>query len=276
VLLPSLLPLALVVDLLPRSKSLPFGLVAGMAATWLTHTWLIGLFFAALTIYWALPKTSFLDVRAPVYVYTGLTVTVVMTGYLLRDSLFFPPYFLDALPFLAVFGGVLLVDTARANDLSLENITALAAVAVLLSATVLPFLVYPVLLPVTGLSLGYVQSVGDDLQTRTEPGERIFTMSPQYAIEANRRPHADISREFWILRQHPESNASAVLEQRMLDGLGTEQVPYVLDDQRMKRLRNQHPSINDTVTSCYDLVLSDERYRGLVSLRRLNTSSACP
>jgi hypothetical protein len=61
----------------------------------------------------------------------------------------------------------------------------------------------------------------------------------------------------------------------MLDGLGTERVPYVVDDRRMKLLRNQYPTINETVTTCYDLVLSDDRYRGTVSLRRLNTSGGC-
>jgi 4-amino-4-deoxy-L-arabinose transferase-like glycosyltransferase len=268
--LPVLAPLVVYTLPLPRRLRIPVWLVGAYAAGQLFGilTGLLVLF--SLLFLWTVAVQSegrFADRRG----YLPAAVALVtVTAYSARGSLF-TTYFQDVVPFLAVLAGIGLAELYRRADFDRQELRFAAGVLLLTATVAAPFVLASSTLPVYSSSVGDVQEVGADVQSRTDPGNRVFAAETVYVTEAERRPLADLSREYWVLVRAEGSEAAELVRGRILADLGTDRVPYVLADGRMDPLLEAYPGVERVVGNCYEHVRS---YPGR-DLLELNRSADC-
>lgn len=204
----------------------------------------------------------------PLLVVIGLTA-----GYLYRDRILYVTYFQDFYPWLAVLGGVTMFEWARAQPVTkiksgippvqatqtwIQYRSIVAGIALLvfvLSSATAGAYAYPyqpegVSEDSEWHSIESVQETGADLEARTQPNQRVFTAQPLYAIEADRKIAANLSRKFYVFHGWPESEqadaTAGVLERQLRSG----QVPVAVIDSEAQWVL-ERDGVRDALQSNY-------------------------
>jgi 4-amino-4-deoxy-L-arabinose transferase-like glycosyltransferase len=278
-LLPASLPILVYSLWLPNRKRIPVWFLIVFLSGWFLGFWLGVIVLASVLLLWsvsALVSTS----RGPSgrsakpeWMLPAIIASVVLMGYLARNSELYETYFQDVLPFVAVLAGIALVELYRSVDVERHEWQVAVGILLLTTGVVFPFVLFPNDFPTSGRSVTYTRDVGADIRARTDPDDRVFAASTFQLIEGNRRPLADLSREYWVLRRTPNSTTAEVLRGRILADLGTERVPYALVEHRMRKLLEVDSRIVRVFDACYEKVRSDAYV--YEELYRLNRTANC-
>jgi 4-amino-4-deoxy-L-arabinose transferase-like glycosyltransferase len=275
-LLPTLMLLLLGARRFPDRLLLPIlGLavfVSGSISVWIGSV--ILLVFAL--VVWHLPELRSGSSSNRSILLLVLVVVLVASAYLYRDAGPYRSYILDFLPYLAVLAGVFVAELVQSIEIR-DDVAKLSAVAaLLLIAAVLPFVVGTSSLFATTPQTETVQDVSQHLESQTEPGDRIFSGDPLYAIEADRRPTADLSRTYWVLDRFPNTSKSLTIKRMLIDSLGTNETPYAVVEFRLRRLIGKQPYVKRVFRACYEPVgYGHEGQSYNVTLYRLTRDDRC-
>lgn len=222
-----------------------------------------------------IPWNDLWDARLalPLLVVVGLTA-----GYLYRDRILYVTYFQDFYPWLAVLGGVTMHQWVKAQpldsiDMSIpfvegrryRRVVGQIALAILLissltaGANAYPYQPDGVSKNSAWHSIESVQETGADIEARTEPDELVFTAQPLYAIEADRKLAADLSRKFYVFHGWPGSGkadvTAALLERQLRSG----QVPVAVIDSEASWVL-ERDGVRDALQENYCAVDSGRTY----------------
>lgn len=241
-----------------------------------------------------MPPISIEDLWTPETTFVILLLGLLLLAHLQRDRNFNHMYFLTFFPYVSVLGGIALsgiADSYQNTNLILKRTLVFA----LATSYIVAFVVSPfIAAPWGGLERPYsmegpgtvsgVQEVGQDLQTRTNPGEPIFTVQPIFALEANRPVLLDLSRTFWLLTFDPESTASREKAAQIQNELRSGNVQYVIVERFMGEgdwawtsLFEAHPEIKQTMLNNYCPVETSSSYDrfGITLYKQSSTAPNC-
>jgi hypothetical protein len=252
-ILPVLLPLLVALHRLPRIMTPPVVLTVGfVAGTSLQPS--AGLLVLITTVaVWIASKET--ETERPLNRKTLLPLSILATtliGGLLYGPEPLPLYLQNVIPYLAVIAGTLIVDLYEIVEFESSGATEFVLLLVVVLTIVQPFVLAPLSLPINNPSVGYVQTVGQDLADRTNPGDRIFAAQTHYVTESGRKPAADLSHEYQRLIRAPSSPESERLKRQILANIGTSTTPYVILEDRMETLFDEHPGVQRLVRACYE------------------------
>lgn len=180
----------------------------------------------------------------------------LVAGYLYRDRILYVTYFQDLYPYLAVLCAAALIGLYDHADLTRRDL-AVGAMLLIAATSVATASAYPY--QPGGVNEGgtfwfdieTVQGLGDDIDARVAPDERVFTAQPLYVIESDRRIAGDLSRKYYLFRAWTQSDQAAIESKRLAAELRSGQVPIaIIDAEGTTVLENSDP-VRSAFADCY-------------------------
>lgn len=218
----------------------------------------------AVTIYvWRAPPVDWEDLWRPKL---GLPIAVLLAlaaGYLHRDRILYVTYFQDFYPWLVVVAGVSLtayldtIDYDYTNPLpELRRPLVLTGVVIFTASFVIAAgFTYPLqpggVPPDTHwFSVNNMQDYGDDIEARTDPGDRILTSQPLYAVEADRKIAGNMSRRYYVYQGWPDTSARKRVDSQVRQEIRDGEVALVIKDNEYQVLKDSK-QLQRLVDRCY-------------------------
>lgn len=172
------------------------------------------------------------------------TLALLVIGYLYRDRILYPTYFQDFYPLLSVLCGIVVVELYRRNRLKRKQLLAAGATLLLVATLVAGANAYPY--QPNGVdddslwfTIDSVQEYGDDIDARTDPGDRVYAAQPLYVIESERRLAADLSRKYYAFRGWPRSQQREEAERQLTAAIAENRTTHAVVDTEAEMIRSQ-------------------------------------
>lgn len=222
---------------------------------------------AAMAVVWYFDVPAFDEWWRRDYALVVLALLGLTAGYLYRDRILYPTYFQDFYPLLSVLVGILTIEFWRANRDRARQLAVVGAVVLVAAMGVAGANAYPY--QPNGVdedshwhTIEGAQAYGEDIEQRTEPGERVYTAQPLYVIEADRRLAADLSRKYYAFRGWPDSPQQRYTEQQLMAEFGSGDTTYAVADKESRIVHNaSSDEFNQTFGENYCRVEDDELYQ---------------
>lgn len=244
------------------------GLVNLIGTPYWTRALAVVVILGAVALAWSVDAVPWSKLWRPQY---GLLVVVLASltaGYLYRDRILYVTYFQDFYPYLVTLAGITAVEFYdHSATLDRRGAVRIATAALLvLSMAVGVANAYPYN-PDMGepdrawLSIEMVQEHGDDIEARTEPGDRVLTAQPLYVIETDRRLVADLSRHFYLFRGWPGSSITNRVERDIVRQVRDDRTTHVILDSELQIVYNATDRIEPAVECRFERAGGQQLYK---------------
>jgi 4-amino-4-deoxy-L-arabinose transferase-like glycosyltransferase len=199
-----------------------------------------------------------------------IIVIMLLAGYLYRDRTFFTPYFQDLYPYLCILSGITIksfsskINSGVYNSINLNKVWVSLVVLSVVASFAMP---NPLLLsgvPTRGApqeldSISEVRTVNTDIESRTDPGDKILTGQPLYVIDSNRYMAANLSRDYYKVKFNRSGKQGVI---RGLSGeIENRTVSYVIMDRTTKTMMDNSGRLRQDIMYNYCIVDNDTAYR---------------
>lgn len=223
---------------------------------------------AAVTYLWLDEPIDLRNIWNPQYfLLLGFGILVIV-GYFSLGNLGFV-HFLDVLPYLTVFSGILTVELISHRE-ALQSLTIHRIGAVILLLTiVVGLLSATALVTDTGIGGGIgdsldtmteVDAVNEDMASRLENRRSVLVAQPMYIIESGTRQAANLSRGYWIILHAPNSSTAHRLQNRLRSRINDGSVQYMITDKWTRFMLNNSPTVKQAVKKNFCPVKDDDLY----------------
>lgn len=215
-------------------------------------------FAAAITWVWA-SKTPTLDElwRPKLGLLFG-TALALAAGYLYRDRILYVTYFQDLMPYLSVIAAVAVVAVVRHRGRLDINRQAIATAIMTVAVVTALFYTYPLVgfqlvdrSDADWMTVDLVTEYGEDIEARTDPGDRVFTTQPLYVINSDRRTVIDMSRKYYLFQGWWSAPVTEQTAGEVVASLEAGGVPYAVVDSEMRTVLENAPAVNATFQEHY-------------------------
>jgi hypothetical protein len=238
---------------------------------------------SALVLVWRMETPEFSELWTPELTLIPTVIVILFAAYLQRNRIFTHLYVLDLFPFIAVLSGVSIAETMDSRHLNRDHLS--VAIGILVVSFVVALITAPVVGAFGAVDKPYdpgvgtvtgIQTAGADLESRSNPGEEIFTVQPLYPLEADRHNYNDLSRAYWVMLREPESDLAVSWKTRILSGLRDGDVQYVIIERRMENLFRVHPELSGAIERNFCPVTTDTGVYNRLNARLYSYSEDAP
>lgn len=208
-------------------------------------------------------------------------------GYLYRPRSLHTYYFMDFVPYIAVLSGVLYANLLTGKTFLTDKITVRQALTVILILGIVTstFGAFPLTNVVTGgnsagwFTIGNIDDYQQDLNKRTEPGDKILTAHPSYVAGSDARLANDNPRLHYVGVTFRDTGLGAQMYGDLNSGIENGNIKYVISDKMTARVLEWNETTKELVEDNYCRVKdADKLYQrtntGLY--KRIDDIEKCP
>lgn len=260
---------------LQRDLQYMYGILAALAAYALIVTVYAGHYsrggvIISLTLLMALTyRTQAVDRSILYNKHLQLVLIILLgltAGYLYRNRILHSYYFMDFWPYISILAGILFVHAIRHADR--RHVRIMLAAGVIIGTISAGFAAHPITVVLLEdnrdgwFTMSNLHDYQDDINSRTEPGDVVFTASPSYVANTHARAPLDRPRLHMVAVRYKDHGPALPQYAHLIEGMRNGTIKYVVFTRTTRQMLRWNESAQDAYRANYCRVESaDDLYQ---------------